>query len=92
MINPSRLHRSSGIVIDFKSGLGVSFNQVKIQMQSGMILTAALYDREMPKYKLELGMTVNFQSKFSIMSDGYIIIRIGSKAKVQLPFKLRLVA
>jgi len=64
--------------------------KVVIKLDRGHHIEAFLYDRELPKYKLHLGYIVNFQVKFSITSDSYIVTKIGSlKGK---NYTLRLVA
>ena len=82
MINPDRTYRAFGTVIsNERSG---SLRLIKIQMNNGSILEAVMNYRECSLKRIpmgELGTKYNFQARFSILSDKYIITKIGSKSK-----------
>ena len=77
MINPNKTHRAHGTVTEVEqSG---SLKRVSIKLDNGHVITSQLYTKELPtRYKLTVGQVVNFQSRFSIVGDQYIITKIGS--------------
>ena len=81
MINPDKIHRAHGTVLEVEqSG---SLKRVSIRLDNGHVITSQLYTKELPtRYKLQAGQVVNFQVRFSILCDQYVITKIGSLKKL----------
>lgn len=77
MINPNKNHRAYGKLIEINDKM--SFIEL-IFLKDGHKLKAWLYHKEVPK-NLVIGQVYNFQARFSITQDQYMINKIGKIRK-----------